>query len=308
MTEPVLRLAAELRFEACADGRCKIVHRTGDAYTFAGSQRGLFERLWRGLSVAEVRSASQERDALDGWLLSLRDLGLVETAILRRDSDIPWAKTAGSGALFMPWPHVWLALWGLVLAGLCLEAILHNGFNHSLPMLSFAHLVVIAMSWCGWIVLHEAAHGVVARWHGVSGRIEFFRHGMLAPRFHAPVASERASARVRYAIYIAGPLLDGAIVLLLLLMTKIESNVWFGWTSAVASVFCAFSLLPLKDGDARNAWDCLDRSTAQRRRRYSAFFLVYSSIACFCLAMTSTLCIEMLFHIAPVHGWLPLSP
>ena len=302
MAEQILRLAPALRFEACEDGRCRIVRRTGDAYTFTNSQRALFERLWRGLSDADMHSVSQGQGALGGWLLSMRELGIVETAPTRRDSDIVWVTAAAADASFTPWPHACLALWGLVLTTLCVDAILRNAFDHSMPPLSFIHLVAIAAAWCTWVVLHEVAHFLVARWHGVSGRMEFFRQGIFAPRFYAQAVAELASARVRYSIYIAGPLLDCTIALVFLVAAKIQSNLWFDWASITASVFCAFSLLPLNDCDARKAWDCVARGRAQPRCKYCAFFLVYSVIACLCLATTSVLCIEMLFRIAPVHG------
>lgn len=303
MAERILRLAATLRFEACADGRCRIVRRTGDAYAFSASQRALFAQLWRGLSATDINGEVEGHGALGGWLLSMRELGLVETAATRRDSDIPWTRAACADASFTPWTHAGFALWGLVLAGLCLDAILRKAFDPSLPNLSFARVAIVAAACCAWVVLHETAHCLAARRHGVKGRMEFFRHGMLAPHFHAPPTPKLAPARVRYSIYMAGPLLDGTIALLLLSATKIHSGLWFGWVSVVASVFSALSLLPLNDCDTRKAWDCIDRGGMPLGRGYRTFFFVYSAIAWLCLAMALVVGIEMLFRIVPVHGW-----
>lgn len=51
MAEQIFRLAPALRFEEWDDGRCKIVQYSGHAYLFAGTQRVLFESLWRGSPV-----------------------------------------------------------------------------------------------------------------------------------------------------------------------------------------------------------------------------------------------------------------
>ncbi|WP_045758548.1 hypothetical protein [Xanthomonas albilineans] len=272
----IQRLKGDLAFERLCNGDLRMISRKLDMhFTVAKERRELIERLWLGVSPADMAALREGDSVLAGWLLSLAELGLIESSSTFRTQEPAWKEASREESMQrvrVPWSHVLIFVWSVALAYLTIVQMALGSEHESVSLSALGYAIFALVVLGASVLLHELTHLVAARALGVrDGVLSFVSNGRLAPRYVMPHNEKLSMPAIRYGIYMAAPVFDAVVGMLAML----ASWQWSGQAISILSIppllFCAYSALPLHDSDAAKAWDCVRESHGGRSARWISF-------------------------------------
>jgi len=219
---------------------------------------------------------------LNGWLISLEEIGLIELSRARRETGLDWRPGSRQLAAdkVMPWPHLVIFLFMAVIS-VALVIAISGWFAFSGEFSAGSWLLpAILASVGGWCIAHECSHLMAARLLGIrGGRIKWRKGARIAPHFRIEAVSEDAiaSPRIRYLIYMAGPLCDCAIGGVIVGGAGLFLEHSLGWLDSLPLIFISLSLVAQPGNDVFMAQAAVAANT--QRAGLSSFFTAFKVLA-----------------------------